>query len=370
MSAAGEPRITFGMIVLNGMPFVPYCLRGLYPFAHEIIVVEGASPLARQAAGPDGHSTDDTLAAIRRFQAEEDPQRKVILVTAEDEGHPDGFWPGEKDQQSRAYARRATGNYLWQVDSDEFYKAADLRAVLDMLRDDPAISAVSFPQITFWGGFDCWCDSWYLRKGADVYHRLFRWGPGYTYATHRPPTVLDPAGRDLRRLRWVRGQTTRRKGIFLYHYSLLFPQQVTQKCRYYGNHAWGAYSRGVADWPEVNFLHGLTRPFQAHNVHTHPGWLCRFRGAHPESIRQMREDLATGRLQVLMRPQDDVIRLLDNRTYRVMCRVLAWLWPLSLSKYLPRKPITRFVQSIGFDEVTGRLIWPWSRPRRAEVATC
>ena len=46
----------------------------------------------------------------------------MTLVTAEDEGHPDGFWPGEKDEQSRAYASRATGDYLWQVDVDEFYR--------------------------------------------------------------------------------------------------------------------------------------------------------------------------------------------------------------------------------------------------------
>lgn len=38
-----QPRITFGMIVLNGEPFTRYNLRALYPFAHEIIVVEGAA---------------------------------------------------------------------------------------------------------------------------------------------------------------------------------------------------------------------------------------------------------------------------------------------------------------------------------------
>ena len=36
------PRVTYGIIVLNGEPFTRYCLRSLYPFAHEIIVVEGA----------------------------------------------------------------------------------------------------------------------------------------------------------------------------------------------------------------------------------------------------------------------------------------------------------------------------------------
>lgn len=61
-------RITFGMIVLNGEPFLLYNLRSLYPFAHEIIVVEGASPNAAHAATPEGHSLDRTLDILHRFK--------------------------------------------------------------------------------------------------------------------------------------------------------------------------------------------------------------------------------------------------------------------------------------------------------------
>jgi len=73
-------RITFGMIVLNGEPFVRYNLRALYPFANQIIVVEGASPAAVRVATPDGHSRDSTMETLRRFQAEEDPEGKVTVV--------------------------------------------------------------------------------------------------------------------------------------------------------------------------------------------------------------------------------------------------------------------------------------------------
>ena len=81
----------------------------------------------------------------------------------------DGFW-SEKDEQSQAYAERASGDYLWQVDIDEFYQPEDVRVVLGMLRDDPGITAVSFDQITFWGGFDYVVDGWYLwRDGFAVF---------------------------------------------------------------------------------------------------------------------------------------------------------------------------------------------------------
>src|SRR5512143_3284299 len=93
--------ISFGIIVLNGEPFTRYNLRALYPFAHEIIVVEGAVQAAAGIATPDGHSTDGTLEALRRFKAEEDPEGKLQIVTR------DGFW-SEKDEQSQAYATRAT----------------------------------------------------------------------------------------------------------------------------------------------------------------------------------------------------------------------------------------------------------------------
>ena len=51
------PRITFGIIVLNGEPFTRYNLQALYPFAHEIIVVEGASLRAAPAATPTGQQS-------------------------------------------------------------------------------------------------------------------------------------------------------------------------------------------------------------------------------------------------------------------------------------------------------------------------
>ena len=225
-----EVRITFGMIVLNGEPFVRYNLRSLYPFAHQIIVVEGACSAAKNIATQDGHSRDTTLETLRRFKAEEDPENKVTIVTAEDEGHPEGFWPGEKDEMSQAYAKRATGNYLWQVDSDEFYRPEDMQAVIDMLASNPEVKDVSFRVITFSGGLGYKVDSYYLQRGAHDFHRLFAWGESYRYAAHRPPTVVDDHGRNLREINAVTAGQMAKKGIRMFHYEQLFPKQVRDKC--------------------------------------------------------------------------------------------------------------------------------------------
>ncbi len=311
-SGTDEPRITFGIIVLNGEPFTRYVLEALYPFAHEIIVVEGASPGARNTANPDGHSRDSTLAELRRFKAEEDPNGKVTIVTAEDEGHPSGWWPGEKDEQSRAYAKRATGNYLWQVDVDEFYRAEDMVRVVQMLRDDPTITAVTFKQITFWGGLGYTVDGWYLRRGATYYHRLFKWGPGFSYVTHRPPTVHDRDGRDLRKLNWVRGEELALAGIYLYHYSLLLPKQVIEKCDYYSTASWTKRPASVA-WAQDAFLR-LGRPYRVHNVYEFPSWLERYDGPHPAEVVRLVADLVRSHPDEL-RSTADVERLLRTWWY-------------------------------------------------------
>jgi hypothetical protein len=315
--SAALPRVTFGMIVLNGLPFAPYNLRALYPFAHEIIVVEGAAPGAASIAGPDGHSRDGTLEELRRFAREEDPEDKLRIVTAEDAGHPDGFWPGEKDEQSRAYAARAQGDYLWQVDADEFYLPEDMRGVLEELAADGTIAAVTFPTVTIWGSPGCAVDGWFLRRGNGDYHRLFRWGPGYSYAGHRPPTVLDGDDRDLRTLHWLDAAAMRRRGVVMLHYSLLFPMQVAEKVEYYSR--WGL----SAGWYESELAHRwladsyltLRHPYHVHNVYRFPSWLLRYDGPHPPQVRRMIADIAEGRVATERRPMADAERLLRSRRY-------------------------------------------------------
>lgn len=324
------------MIVLNGEPFTRHVLRSLYPFAHQILVAEGAAPAAKNVASAEGHSSDGTLEVLRRFKAEDDPEDKLTIVTAEDEGYPSGFWPGEKDEQSQAYARRVSGDYLWQVDIDEFYREEDMRRILTLLRDDPSITGATFKQITFWGGLDYVVDGWYLRRGATYYHRLFKWGPGYTYATHRPPTVLDEAGRDLREGNWLSGESLAARGIRLYHYSLLLPKQVIEKCDYYANAAWAARA-GALDWAQNAYL-SLRRPFRVHNVYDQPSWLERYSGPHPREVSQMVADLRSQPGATALRDTRDIERLVSSPWYRLGSLVLraADTWDQRTRRFLRR----------------------------------
>jgi len=311
--------------VLNGEPFTRYCLRALYPFAHEIIVVEGGHEDTRIVSTPDGHSTDGTLATVRAFMRDEDPQEKVQLVTRE------GFWAKrdefgkDRTPQSRAYAERATGDYLWQVDIDEFYQPAAMAQVIAMLRDDPAISAVSFRQRTIWGGLDYAADGWALRRGLDVHHRLFKWRPGYRYATHEPPTVLDESGTDLRAIRWIGAGQMERRGVILYHYSLLFPGQVRQKAALYDAEK-PDLCPGILEWADRSYAR-LERPFRVHNLYEQPSWLERFEAPHPPEIVRMMADIRAGAVACEQRDNRDVERLLSRRSYRAGRTALRLLEP-------------------------------------------
>ena len=309
-------KISFGMIILNGEPFTRYNLCALYPFAHQIIVVEGACPSAAAVATSDGHSTDGTMDILQDFKRNKDPDKKLIIVTAQNDGYQDGFWPG-KNEMSQAYARRATGNYLWQIDSDEFYHEEQIERLISILeRRRP--DAVSFPMITFWGGLDYITDSFYLiRDNAREFHRLFAWGPGYNYKTHFPPTVVDEQGVDVRRKSWLRACDIEKLNIFLYHYSLLFPLQVYNKVSYYK-----LRNESAIDSWEESVYRRLENPYRAHNVYYHVGWLERFNGDHPAVIHSMMRDIKDKIINVELRDCRDVERLLTKKRYIFAVHIL------------------------------------------------
>lgn len=338
---ADVPRVSFGMIVFNGEPFLRYNLRSIYPLAHQILVVEGACMASASQATPDGHSTDGTLETLRDFQANEDPQKKLQVISRT------GFW-SEKDEQSQAYALRATGDYLWQIDVDEFYFPEQMRHVLERMEKNPELTAASFKQITFWGGFRSVVDGWYLRGGADQYRRLFRWKPGYSYSTHRPPTVRDERGIDLFDVRPLRGRELAAEGILLYHYSLLLPKQVAEKSAYYGAAGW-ASRPGATAWAQEVFME-LRHPFRVHNVYNHVSWLERYEGTHPPQIEAMRRDIDAGTVSVELRATEDIDRLLSSPEYKMRRTLLMWIQPVdALARWIiaaMRKWIDRLLHPI------------------------
>ena len=278
-------KITAGMIVLNGEPFVAYSLRAMYEFADEIIVIEGAVEDAMVVANPDGSSKDGTVETIRNFP---DPEDKITLVQ--------GRWK-DKLEQSNAYLARATGDYVWQVDSDELYLPEDLAAVRGMLEDDPQITVVTFYCRPFWHSLDTQLvgPPW-----ETVYHRVFKRVPGARFTNHRPPTVAGEDGIDLAEKKLVRANEMRRRGIFMFHYSFVDPAQVKRKIEYYRR--LGMSCAGPADWYERVYMGWLDDPAaveaQYGTYTTGGGWTTPYHGPHPPAMNDhplMRDALQVAR---------------------------------------------------------------------------
>lgn len=324
-----KPRISFGMIVLNGEPFTRYNLRALYPFAHEIIVVEGAVPGARELATEDGHSIDGTLNVLQSFKEDEDLENKLVIVTK------DGFW-SEKHEMSQAYAARATGDYLWQVDGDEFYLPEDMANIMQLLADDPSITQISVPMITFWGAPHIATDSWYLMRHQE-YHRVFKWGLGYKYVSHRPVMIVDDIGNDLRRQKWLRASQMKQRGIYMYHYSLLLPIQVKNKSTYYRHALWSRRD-SAEDWAENVFMQ-LEKPFRVHNLYKYPSWLFPYKGMQPPQIRQMWADLNADLFpEIALRDNSDSEVLVASQIYRFRAGIIMLgFYPAQVIRFIRRR---------------------------------
>lgn len=335
------PKISFGMIVLNGEPFTRYSIQQLYPYAHEIIIAEGACLDSSDISDENGHSTDGTLSILWDLKMNHDPDDKIVIVIAEDEGHPDGFWPGEKLEQSQAWARRATGDYIWQIDVDEFYRQKDIENVIRILSERPEIDCVEFTQIPFWGHFDFQMDGWYFQIGTatiskpqrEVY-RVSRWGKGFHYADHRPQGVRTPGGSLTRDQCTLSAEQTARIGLYMYHYVAIFRHQIEDKLKYYEKAKWKkSAAMRSNDYLLTIYEHFDRHPFQVHFVQNYPSWLLPFKGRHPEAIEFLMADLAEGIFPgVTMLERDTiatVIRKPQYRFKRFLFRIAVTIYPVS-----------------------------------------
>lgn len=168
-------RHSIGIIAINAERTIRYALAGVYAFAHEIIIVEGqAGPEAAFMANEDGGSLDDTMGAILSFP---DPDRKIRTIH--------GTW-ADKTEQSNAYAREATGDWLWQVDADEVWNPEALQALdLTLAHNDYDVVVVGF--------WHYWHDLLHVGVGGPWDEpRARAWrrnAAGIKFRTHWPPTL-------------------------------------------------------------------------------------------------------------------------------------------------------------------------------------
>ena len=205
------PRVTFGIIVLNGMPWLEPCKQSIAPYG-PIVCAEG--PVEWWATQGRTTSTDGTNEVLNKFGI------PTVHGTF-----------AEKDEESNAYMPLVPEDteFLFMCDSDEIWDAGTLEGIFKAL-DSGDVDSMAFSPHTFYGGFErvlCGFEEEFQ------WHRVQRWYPGAKWATHRPPAINAPDGRPWREHRHVDNVETRRRGWRFAHPSYVLPSQVMDKVVYY-----------------------------------------------------------------------------------------------------------------------------------------
>ena len=229
-------RVSFGMIVFNGEYFLKQVLDGVYDFAHEIVIAEGADDISLPLANPDGSSTDSTWDILASYP---DPKRKIKLVR--------GQWR-DKDHQSNAYMEHLTGDIVWLLDSDEMYQPQDMERIARAMHDDPELMAVEMRHRVFFGGLDRIAHGKHWENTFWRVHRLY---PGARYLSHRPVNVVHPSGKTMNDMKHISADQLDDWGIRMYHYSYVLDKQVEEKMRYHAHWRPTKYPREK----DVNYFH-------------------------------------------------------------------------------------------------------------------
>ena len=125
--------------------------------------------------------------------------------------------------------------------------------------------------------------------------------------------MVDDKGQDLRSKNWIKAAELEQRGIYMYHYELLFPWQVEQKTKVYRDEKPDSCG-GIVDWAQNNYFR-LGNPYRVHDLYQWPGWLERYYGSHPPAVVQMMDDVRCGRVQAALRPIQDVEKLFHSWWY-------------------------------------------------------
>ena len=210
-------KIAFGIIVFNGNYVLREAIESIYPYANQILIAEGPVKFWQDRGYTT--STDGTNEVLESFP---DPDNKIKIVHGQFE---------EKDEQCNAYMQFLDddNDYIWNLDSDEIFKPCDIEKILELLEEYTPTS-VGFKSSTFYGSFDKILGGFEERAEFIRIRKIY---PGSYWATHRPPTIAHKVDNPLPEAHLGFNTLAEHFGIRMYHYSYVFPDQVSSKVKYY-----------------------------------------------------------------------------------------------------------------------------------------
>jgi len=267
-------KISFETIVFNAVSTLPkgmleLCIKNVLPYAHEIFIIEGATKAAdghywdgnTLPFTKDGRSTDGTIEVISNLEKQYPDKIKVVIGN--------GFWPGKTSMFNSV---EPTGDFVWQLDSDEFYHQIDMEKLIGMLEAWQP-HQVEFYANHFFGGFDKVIDEtngsvW----GNNIpWRRIFKNIPGRSKWLRHEPPVYSIDGFPNERGFVIDREKTLHAGIKLYHYSYVIRNQAIFKDIFFKQNSY------VTSWD------GIQNDTNTTIFGVHPK---KFSGIHPQIIQE------------------------------------------------------------------------------------
>lgn len=265
LTQTSKVSISANIMLINEEFWIQKQLEYIYDFFDEIVICEGCelknypSDIGFNKGITDhGFSTDRTREIIENFP---DPENKIKFITQ-------GFC-NDKVQLSQQMYEISTGDYVWQIDCDEFYTHNCRNEIKDFLTSNKDVNQINFRMYHFIDFNNCihgengksWGDNIPIR-------RVFRKETDNNFISHRPPTInYRTPGRVVDR------DQSLNYGWVMHHYGYVFDWQVNKKANYYPD---GKMMKRLKEaWKKDHTLPLL------YGSKTEP-----FKGKHPEIIER------------------------------------------------------------------------------------
>jgi predicted SAM-dependent methyltransferase len=211
------PSVTALFIAYNSRPFLEASINMMKNFVDKIVVVEGAIKKAFEITG-EIRSTDGTFEYLFGIVQE---ARGIDLVFQEN--------PYESKMDMQNFGLRMSNTeYVWLVDTDEFYLDSDIVKIITILKEEKP-DLINFHALNFFKGKD------YIISGggskfklnSSRISRVFRIEEGCNFISHRPPTLnINPKN-------VITSVITKKLNIPMYHFGYIFEDQVEFKAKLY-----------------------------------------------------------------------------------------------------------------------------------------
>lgn len=251
-----ELPIHFFTIVLNGQPFIKYHIDILsqLPFKWHWHIIEGVADLKHDTSWSvklggkvtdeihnQGLSKDGTSEYLDQLKAEY-PENITLYRKPKGE-----FWDGKREMVNAPLANIQEECLLWQIDVDEIWTLEQICNSRKLFIRNPEKTAAYY-----W----CWyfvgeqlvisTRNCYTQNPKQDWLRTWRFKPGYVWAAHEPPILVEPLldgqFKNIAAINPLTHDETEKEGLVFQHFAYVTPEQLRFKEQYYG------YQNAVNQW--------------------------------------------------------------------------------------------------------------------------